>query len=167
MTTNTPGCRHRQPTSKEQSLAKADFDLMELECLALIRQQLAELAWVERCLQTRGSAEWTRAHKTQSDLAVTLGVARLLDTIRQSRTSTFVFSNPACPCCAAIVTEHEQRIINALSAARSDRRNRAVLEMMMLCEGNDIDPVMQSLDALALVLGPREPSYLIDQMERG
>lgn len=83
---------------------------------------------------------------------VAMLVMKLLRSLRGSRKSVFMYSNRDCPCCRGITTEHERRLITALSHARRGHEKRAQLEMMLLCEGNDTEEVMAWLRELSLAL---------------
>ncbi|NNV96023.1 hypothetical protein GTF97_18685 [Roseobacter sp. HKCCD8767] len=51
--------------------------------------------------------------------------------------------------CSALLTEHERRFMAALTAVRYGRSGHARLELMMLCEGNDIEEVFKSFAVIA------------------
>lgn len=80
---------------------------------------------------------------------------KVLQAIRRARRSGFAFNTPDCPGCSSILTEHERRMITALIALREQRLERAELELMMLCEGNDTAAVALWMRELALALPVR------------
>ena len=142
----------RVPRKNEQLLRDARFDDHELGCLDVSRLFFSTFA-------TPDTHNWVRAiefseyvfdHKQGAVLATLL--MKLIQAIRSSRTSVFVFSNPDCPGCSRILTEHERRLILAIASARRRRQERARIEMMMLCEGNDTGAVMLWLNELCLAL---------------
>ncbi|MEJ8560489.1 hypothetical protein QTO30_04090 [Yoonia sp. GPGPB17] len=80
---------------------------------------------------------------------------RLLDALRCmrfARKSVFCFSAPTCEGCAAIVTEHERRLMAALRGVRLGQLGRTQTELMMLCEGNDITQTVGAFARLAALL---------------
>ncbi|MCF2905404.1 hypothetical protein L0666_10410 [Octadecabacter sp. CECT 8868] len=77
--------------------------------------------------------------------------ARTLETlqaVRLSRRSLFGFNSPTCPSCCQIVTEHERRFMTALECVRIGATGQAKLELIMLCEGNDVTPALNAIDYL-------------------
>lgn len=81
--------------------------------------------------------------------------ARLLDVIqaiRRSRRSVFLFNATRCPDCSALATEHERRLLRALCAVRRGEGTVARAEIMMLCEGNPAEAVLGALSALGRAL---------------
>ncbi len=72
----------------------------------------------------------------------------VLQHMRLSRRSMFSFNSPTCPSCCQIVTEHERRFMVALECAKAGLTGRANMELIMLCEGNDVWPVRQAMDCL-------------------
>lgn len=81
-----------------------------------------------------------------------------LQVIRRSRRSTFMFNSPTCPGCAAIATEHERRLMTALSCIRRGDKGTARVEVIMLCEGHRTEMVLSALDALGRALDGKLPA---------
>lgn len=69
--------------------------------------------------------------------AAALAVLDVVGALRGTRRSAFRFSNPACPCCAERLTEHERQLMAALRAVREDRLDAARAHAMLLLEGGD------------------------------
>ncbi len=71
-----------------------------------------------------------------------------LQRVRVSRKSVFHFNSPACPCCSQIVTEHERRFMRALECANAGALGQAKMELIMLCEGNNVIPALDAMERL-------------------
>ncbi|QBF30461.1 hypothetical protein [Thalassococcus sp. S3] len=83
---------------------------------------------------------------------LTRQVLIVLQEMRQSRRSTFRFSNPRCTCCADIVTHDERHLIDTIRASRALDRSRAFSSAMLLCEGQEVGRVLTAAEALATSL---------------
>lgn len=70
------------------------------------------------------------------------GALALVHEMRCSRRSNFCFSNPRCPCCAAIVTQDERYLLQMIQAARRGSGSQVASNAMLLCEGNDTSRVI-------------------------
>ena len=70
----------------------------------------------------------------------------VLQQVRMSRKSVFRFNSPTCPCCCQIVTEHERRFMLALDSTNSGAA--AKMELIMLCEGNDVTLALNAMNHL-------------------
>jgi len=81
-----------------------------------------------------------------------------LQRVRLSRRSPFSFNSPACPTCCQIITEHERRFMTALRYVRANLHGQAQMELIMLCEGNDVDKAANALVRLATTLADYELS---------
>ncbi|WP_371156881.1 hypothetical protein [Jannaschia sp. 2305UL9-9] len=82
----------------------------------------------------------------------TLGAVQ---SMRQSRRSTFRFNDPCCPACAGSVTDCERLFLGGLRAMRDDAPDRAAALACILCEGNEAGPWLVALGKLAAQLPPR------------
>ena len=70
----------------------------------------------------------------------------VLQQVRMSRKSVFRFNSPTCPCCCQIVTEPERRFMLALDSTNSGAA--AKMELIMLCEGNDVTLALNAMNCL-------------------
>lgn len=142
----------RLPDHKEILRTDAKFDYAEDHILTIARFFFQSFA----CPQSHA---WLKA----SDIAQTafgdeLGpviAARLVDVLRSvrgARRSVFHFNSPVCEGCAHIVSEHERRLMGALQAVRRGNAGREQMELMMLCEGNNITQSVGAMTRLSLML---------------
>ncbi|MDX8354795.1 hypothetical protein [Cognatiyoonia sp. IB215182] len=142
----------RRPDQKEILRTDARFDYAEDHILTIARFFFQSFA----CPQSHA---WLRA----SDIAQTafgdeigpIIAARLVDvlrSVREARRSVFHFNSPVCEGCAAIVSEHERRLMGALQAVCRGNAGRAQTELMMLCEGNNITQSLGAMTRLSLML---------------
>lgn len=149
---HTSALCNRSPRAHEQLLRDTVFDDQERACLDVARLFFSSFAapnhhnWV-RAFEF---AEHVFDHEKGPGMA--MSILKVIQAIRTSRTSVFIFSNPDCPGCARILTEHERRLVIAVACARRERFENAQLELMMLCEGNDTSPIMTWLAELSAAL---------------
>lgn len=150
-----PTC-DRQITSKETTITQIQADEAETICLKISRYFFSNFA-------NPHSHDWMQAFATGDDsfdhqngpIIATL-INKTIQAIRLSRRSCLIYNSPECPECSEILTEHERHIITALISMRQHRLERAQLELMLLCEGNDTAKVTMWLRELALALPARQ-----------
>ena len=76
-------------------------------------------------------------------------VFHVIQKMRCARRSTFQFSNPDCPHCAATLCAHERLLLNACRSMARGRPEEAAGHAMILCEGNDTGPLLEEMLRLA------------------
>lgn len=145
------GCA-RVARFKESYVRDEGYDLDERCCLEIVRwfcQSFgpdAQACWIEGFLAAEQVWGPTKGP------VIAHHVMRVLQAMRISRKSMFLFSAPVCPGCARILTEHERRLIGAIRFARQGRPERAQLQMMLLCEGNATNDAMDELATLTCAM---------------
>ena len=80
---------------------------------------------------------------------VAVSVLNVLRNMRASRKTVFNFQNPYCAACSAKLTRSERSLIRTLQCVRNGDKTGATVEAMILCEGNDSEPMMQAIRRLA------------------
>lgn len=148
----------RQPDPKDCFVADLRLTLEEQIALTLARLFFQSFAGArsDGWVAAMAEAEARFGHRDGPIVAARLLAA--LQAIRQSRRSVFMFNSPACPGCAAIATEHERRMMRALSALRRGEVTAARAEIVMLCEGRGDDRVLRALTALGRALDGELPA---------
>jgi hypothetical protein len=150
----TPGSTRcdRRPSRKEIGLPDLNLSPGEDAALTIARLFL-------RAIAEPASGAWIDAMRAaearfgpRDGPVIAARVLDVIGTIRRSRRSVFMFNAPGCPCCAAIVTEHERRMMLAISALRRGRTAAARGEVMMLCEGHGAERTLAALGALGTAL---------------
>ncbi|MEY8828230.1 hypothetical protein AB9K34_07415 [Sedimentitalea sp. XS_ASV28] len=148
----------RQLSDKESLVIHADLEPDDLNCLIVIRKFCQSFA-------PTGNGAWIDGFVTAEDMwgekdgvRIAHRLMHVLQAMRESRSSVFSFSSPTCPVCSQILTEHERRLITAIRSARQGRPERAGLQLLMLCEGNPTDDVMEQLKSLATVFSEKDGS---------
>ncbi|MFW5654886.1 MAG: hypothetical protein ACOCYW_04470 [Roseicyclus sp.] len=147
----------RRPDAKDRDLRDLGLDLEEEIALNIARLFFQSFAAPESSAWMAALAEAEARFGPRDGPILAARILAALQAVRKSRRSTFLFNSPACPGCAAVATEHERRLMRALSALRRGDRGTARLEAMMLCEGNRLDAVLGALAALGAVLDGRLP----------
>ena len=141
-------CGRRALNAGETPLADLAPDAFEVTLLAIMRHVFGSFAnpaghgW----LRAAALAEYRLGQEQPGELF--LGVIRVVQGIRCARRSPLVFSNPDCACCAAILTEPERHLMQALMAGRRGHPGIARTHAMLLCEGGDIEPLILAIGAL-------------------
>ncbi len=147
-----PDTCSRKPSPKETPLDQLGAEQCEIACIHIARYFFCNFSHPQ-------SQSWSRAFSfAEEEFDYSNGpviaslVSKVLHAVRRSRRSTFTYNSPSCDNCARILTEHERRLLRALCEIRRDRLERANLELMLLCEGNDCSAVTLWLRELALAL---------------
>lgn len=79
---------------------------------------------------------------------VAQSVLAVVQEIRTSRRSTLRFSNPNCLDCSNFVTDEERHLVLMLRDTRFGSFSSARTHAMLLCEGNNIDALLQAVGQL-------------------
>lgn len=83
---------------------------------------------------------------------IAVAMMNLLRHMRQSRKSTFHFTNPFCRKCANRISDCECHLFSTIKHTRAENRKVARMEALMLCEGFDPDPMLEEVEKLARLL---------------
>jgi hypothetical protein len=141
------GCDHR--TTSAINLSDTGFDAFEIGLLAVLRRFCTSFC-------TPQSQAWMGAYGIATELwGISDGpraaqcLLAVVEAMRRSRPTTFVFSNPACQVCHERITPNERLFMQVVHAARRGNLGQARISAMMLCEGADTQAVVQSALALA------------------
>ncbi|MEP2640413.1 hypothetical protein [Roseobacter sp.] len=143
---------HRDPAAKEHRVEEAGLDAVDIVCLDILRFFISTFAEPQSQNWMRGFARAAAAFGPTNGPVVAARLIALLQAVRRGRRSMFMYSNPDCPGCCKILTEHERRLICAINGQRHGRPQLARLQLMMLCEGNSTDAVLVQLDAFMTTL---------------
>lgn len=145
---------HRDPAAKENLVSHAGLDADEIASLGILRCFISTFAEPQSQNWMKGFELAGTAFGAQKGPVIAALLLDLLQAIRRSRQSVFMFSNPNCAGCARILTEHERRLISAINTHRRRRPQATHLQLMMLCEGNSTETALETLDQLTSALGP-------------
>lgn len=149
----------RQPDPKDCYLTDLHLTLEEQIALTVARLFFRSFAVRESDAWVAAMAEAEARFGYRDGPIVAARLLAAIQAIRRSRTSVFRFNSPICPVCAAIATEHERRMMRALSAIRRGEAATARGEIIMLCEGKGADRVLKALAALGRVLDGELPAH--------
>ncbi|TVQ52303.1 MAG: hypothetical protein EA355_15335 [Rhodobacteraceae bacterium] len=144
-------CGRRALNAGETPVADLAPDAFEQTMLAMMRHVFGSFAHPPGHGWLRAAALAEQRFADRQPGALFLGAVRVVQGIRCARRSPLVFSNPDCDCCAAILTEPERHLMQALMAVRRARPGVARTHAMLLCEGGDIEPLIRALGALPTV----------------
>ena len=147
----------RQPDPKDCYLSSLNLTLEEQIALTIVRYFFHSFAVPQSNAWITAMAEAEARFGYHEGPVIAARLLALLQVIRRARRSVFMFNSPTCPGCAAIATEHERRLMTALSAQRRGDVGTARLEVMMLCEGNRVDTVLCGLAWLGQALDGHLP----------
>lgn len=129
-----------------------DLTTEEVDCLLIARLFFASFAAPQSQAWMRAFDEAKKRFYGEQGLTVAHSVLKVLRAVRSSRVSVFRFNSPYCANCCTQLSEHEQRVMTAITAMRAGRQGQARIELILLCEGNGIEPSMTALQELAVVL---------------
>ncbi|SMX30872.1 hypothetical protein [Octadecabacter ascidiaceicola] len=142
----------RKMTEKDSFLSDLDMPLSYLAVLQIMRlfiQSVSHppsMAWMAAL---SGADETFDATYGPQIASRTL---EALQMVRMSRRSLFHFNSPSCPSCCQIVTEHERRFMRALDNIHNGSTGQARMELIMLCEGNDVAPALDAMERLSQLI---------------
>lgn len=94
----------------------------------------------------------------RDSLLVAQSVLALVHEIRISRKSTLRFSNPHCLDCANVITAEERHLMSMINAHREGRVSSAATHAILLCEGNGINRVLNSVAQVISLHRDAEPT---------
>jgi len=142
-------------TDKEQYVVTAKFGTDELAILAIARYYFqtfavpASQAWIPATDLAR------HAFGALKGPRVAAAVLDMLREMRISRRSTFQFSNPECQVCADVLTENERQLMGVFRGLRNSMQSEAYVNALLLCEGNEINPLLGAAGVLVNALSER------------
>ncbi|MBK1637043.1 hypothetical protein [Rhodovulum adriaticum] len=160
----TAGHCNRTPSHGDTPLAQAGFDPVEQGVLTIARLFFQSFAFPN-------SHAWLSAFARAGRLLppgavqgrsrdVAFAVLGAVQEMRTARKSGFRFSNPDCPCCASILSDHERHFLEVLRALRRGTRSQAHCAAMLVCEGNPADGLLLAMSDLAALTRARPPSTM-------
>ena len=142
-------------------VAQAGLDQAERQVLTVLRYFLqsftrpASQAWM-------GAFHEAERHFPQGQSAdLALAGLDLIQAMRLARCEGFSFSNPECACCRQWLSGDERQLMSVLAAVRRGQRSRAHTHALILCEGNDVQPVLEATNILA-----RRMAHAVNSPER-
>ncbi|WP_147112313.1 hypothetical protein [Tateyamaria sp. syn59] len=154
MTGRSTQCCGRSPEAKECALSDAGLDKIELVILDVARCYWQTFATPQAQTWLMALHRAEVAFGSEQGPQVALEVLAAVQAMRTTRISCFRFNNPACPHCAAILSEHERQFMFVAQAIRAGRLGPARTHAMLLCEGNDTTRFIQRMSSLADALKP-------------
>ncbi|MEM8576687.1 MAG: hypothetical protein AAGF60_02445 [Pseudomonadota bacterium] len=137
----TEPCNAR-PRADETSIDTLNLDPFEFGFLSAARYFMVaftgdQSAWINTVLNADAFFPGPRSAETMRE------ALRVIQHMRAARRSCFRFSNPRCPCCAAIVTADERHLIQMVQHTRATRTSLAASSAMLLCEGHDVTDLLR------------------------
>lgn len=157
---NDHGCSNRQRLEKEIRVVDAGLDVGETTLLELVR------LYCKGFVEPQSEA-WMVAFRLAAEIFPPAGSAdiawktsQMVQAMRCSRRSCFMFNSPTCPGCSKFMTEHERQLMGVLVATRCGRRGEATTHAMLICEGNNTEALMKAAQILSDALGERlQPEF--------
>lgn len=153
----------RQIDGKDTFLSELDLPHIYEPILQIMRFYMQSFLHPDSQSWTRAMAVSEEAFGDINGPQIAVRTLKALQNVRYSRRSPFNFNSPDCPSCSGILTEHERRFIVTLKCINSKLSGSARMEILMLCEGNEVDHVlteMENLNHLMLTMctSPSSPS---------
>ena len=128
------------------------FEESEIQMLELVRYFCMSFAepnsygWetaMDRAEQTFGEEAGAR---------IACGIARLLRSVRDSRSSTFEFTNASCKACSKRIRPAELNVMRLIRGARTGDRAQLETAALILAEGNPAHTLLDTARSVARVL---------------
>ena len=150
----------RRPGPKDCNIEDMGLTLSEVAVLRIARLYFMSFSGYSDTAWIGAGTEAQAVFGEVRGSLVAAGVLGMLNAIRRSRRSTFIYNSPICAFCCTILTEHERRMMTALRAMRTHEIGRAQVEILMLCEGNGTNVALNAMSALAEVIAePGSPAH--------
>lgn len=162
----------RKVSEKDSHLSEFDMSFSYLAILQITRLYIQSIANPSSLAWMQALADADQIFNSTYGPQIAARALNALQEVRMSRRSMFNFNSPTCPSCCEIVTEHERRFMTALDCVRAGAIGQAKIELIMLCEGNDVIPALDAMSRLNSLIveflssNIREPQCA-DSSERG
>lgn len=151
-------CNKHKTNGREKKAADLGLDQIEQLLLLTARQYFVSYTdpshphWetaFDICECQFGEAKGTQ---------IAAGVLTVLRKMRLSRTSTFQFTNPYCRQCAGRMSDCECQLFSALRHMRNRDTQSAYKEAVLLCEGSQVQPMLNAMEKLCDLLPAAAPN---------
>ncbi|MDZ7824041.1 MAG: hypothetical protein U5K75_08360 [Ahrensia sp.] len=140
------------PNARFSNIARQHFNALTImRCYFASHAQCASFAW------EAGMDVAIAAFGKSDGPSVAWACMDTVRAMRLCRTNVFQFKNPFCPCCQQQLTQHEGYMLDCLEAAEAANKSKLRIAAMLLCEGNNDDPFVQSVFDLDGTLFHRSP----------
>ena len=131
------------------------FDDAERAVLSVLRLYCQSFASPETQAWIRSLTFAENAFPPENGLQIARAVLTILQVMRVARDEGFSFSNPDCHNCAQYLTEHERQLMSAIAASRRNHRSALHANVMVLCQGQNPEDLLQAI------------AHLCDLLEQG
>jgi hypothetical protein len=88
-------------------------------------------------------------HGLDAGREIGFALLRVLQSVREARTNSFMFIHPGCEKCASGLLDSERYLMQAIRCVFKGETNQALVPLMLLCEGADIGPVIKRMQELS------------------
>lgn len=88
-------------------------------------------------------------HGLDAGREIGFALLRVLQSVREARTNSFMFIHPGCEKCASGLLDNERYLMQAIRYVFKGETNQALVPLMLLCEGADIEPVIKRMQELS------------------
>jgi len=156
--TNGQGCERRAP-ARGESVDDLNLTGAERGVLSVARCFFHSFARPESQAWMEALSEAEARFGSEAGPGIAHRILGVLQAVRGARRSTFMFNPARCPSCSRAVTSEERRLMLALVAVGRGDAGSAHVETMLLCEGNDIAPVLGAMEELVEILPERRDMF--------
>lgn len=140
-------------------LKSLDFDDFEISVLEIARFYFATFA-------NPASQLWVTALQRaetqfEAPFGATIAHAILIavENMREARQTGFSFLDPTCPLCSQYISPEERYFLSVLHEVRRHNKSAAKTNAMLICEGGDDQPLIESFARLAIITGDVDPTH--------
>jgi hypothetical protein len=145
------GC-DRQPKNGDCFVSELQLNEHEQALLCIVRLFLHSFTYPESQSWVIALSEAEKSFGEKTGNMIASRALKTLRAIRFARRANFAFNSATCPGCSVIATEQERHMMGSLAAIRRGDIGFAQMELMILCEGNQVDKVLEAMRALAQLL---------------
>ncbi|MEM8871610.1 MAG: hypothetical protein AAF848_02100 [Pseudomonadota bacterium] len=146
-TSSQARCCH-PPAGDQLPVHEAGLDLFEVAVLDIMRFYFLSFADPASQGWLRAMHTATTHFKAEAAPIIAFQILAMVQAMRCSRASVFIFSSPVCPECSAMLSDEERHMMAAIHCIRCGRPNEARTHAMLLCQGNPTETFLMAVDAL-------------------
>lgn len=88
-------------------------------------------------------------HGLDAGRDIGFALLRVLQSVRETRTNSFMFIHPGCEKCASELLDCERYLMQAIRHVFKGETNQALVPLMLLCEGADTNTVITRMQELS------------------
>lgn len=134
--------------SKSLTIIESGFDKTTIKLLHLSRFCFSAYAEGKNPDCEKIVSFCKREFGSPFSIEIAIALVEVLNSMRLSRKSTFHFNSSACKKCRNRISECERLLFQTVYSMKHKQGSKAYVTALILCEGNDISPLIKAVDKL-------------------